>query len=159
MLAHCPHQFWVMTTTTLGAARRTLSGNSPSLSKASSCSLVRGWMVFMLSRRPNLARIRTLLSWAFGVRALPSRLGPTLRPRGQRIHDAGLRGDVIRWLDESEATDRSFLTMMEELRIGLNQQLFLGLFHYECRYAVYGVGAHYDRHLDTLAGQKNRLLS
>lgn len=78
---------------------------------------------------------------------------------GQRTHDAGIRGDVIRWLDDSKAADRSFLTAMEELRIGLNQQLFLGLLHYECHYAIYGVGAHYDKHLDTLSGQKNRLLS
>jgi SM-20-related protein len=35
----------------------------------------------------------------------------------------------------------------------------LGLFDYECHYAIYGVGAHYDRHLDTLSGGKNRLLS
>ena len=77
----------------------------------------------------------------------------------QRTHDAGIRGDVIRWLDDTSSADRSFLTMMEELRIGLNQQLFLGLLHYECHYAIYGVGAHYDRHLDTLSGQRNRLLS
>jgi len=78
---------------------------------------------------------------------------------GQRTHDAGIRGDLIRWLDNTQAADRSFLTTMEELRIGLNQQLFLGLLHHECHYAIYGVGAHYDRHLDTLGGQKNRLLS
>jgi SM-20-related protein len=77
----------------------------------------------------------------------------------QRMQDAGIRGDVIRWLDDSKAADHSFLTMMEELRIGLNQQLFLGLLHYESHYAVYGVGAHYDRHLDTLSGKQNRLLS
>ena len=77
----------------------------------------------------------------------------------QRTHDAGIRGDVIRWLDETKAADRSFLTRMEELRIGLNEQLFLGLLHYECHYAIYSVGAHYNRHLDTLSGQKNRLLS
>ena len=78
---------------------------------------------------------------------------------GQRIQDAGIRGDVIRWLDATTAADRSFLTVMEKLRIGLNERLFLGLLHYECHYAIYGVGAHYDKHLDTLSGQKNRLLS
>jgi len=76
-----------------------------------------------------------------------------------RTHDPGIRGDVIRWLDDTKDADCSFLAVMEELRLGLNQQLFLGLLHYECHYAVYGVGAHYDRHLDTLSGQKNRLLS
>ena len=80
--------------------------------------------------------------------------------RGERrTHDKGIRGDVIRWLDDSKAADRSFLTVMEELRIGLNRQLFLGLLHYECHYAIYGIGAHYDKHLDTLSGPKNRLLS
>ena len=77
----------------------------------------------------------------------------------QRTHDAGVRGDIISWLDDTKAADLSFLTAMEELRVGLNQQLFLGLLNYECHYAVYGVGAHYDRHLDTLSGPKNRLLS
>ena len=78
---------------------------------------------------------------------------------GQRMHDPGIRGDVIRWLDDTKAADRLLLTVMEELRIGLNEQLFLGLLHYECHYAIYGVGAHYDMHLDTLSGPKNRLLS
>ncbi len=77
----------------------------------------------------------------------------------QRTHDASIRGDAIRWLDDAKAADRSFLTVMEKLRIGLNQRLTLGLFNYECHYAIYGVGARYDRHLDTLSGQKNRLLS
>ena len=77
----------------------------------------------------------------------------------QRTHDKDIRGDVIRWLDDSKAADRSFLTVMEDLRIGLNRQLFLGLLHYESHYAIYGIGAHYDKHLDTLSGPKNRLLS
>jgi SM-20-related protein len=77
----------------------------------------------------------------------------------QRTHDVGIRGDVISWLDQAKAVDQSFLTVMEALRVGLNQLLYLGLFNYECHYAIYGVGAHYDRHLDTLRGPKNRLLS
>jgi len=77
----------------------------------------------------------------------------------RRTYDTGIRGDVIRWLDDTNATDGSFLAMMEELRLGLNRRLFLGLLDYECHRAVYGVGAHYDRHLDTLSGQRNRLLS
>ncbi len=77
----------------------------------------------------------------------------------QRTHRTGIRGDVIRWLDDGKTADHVFLTEMEELRLGLNQRLFLGLLDYECHYAIYGVGAHYDRHLDTLSGQKNRVLS
>lgn len=78
---------------------------------------------------------------------------------GQRTHDTDIRGDVIRWLDDTKAADRSFLTVMEELRLGLNERLFLGLLHYECHYSVYEVGAHYDKHLDTLSGPRNRVLS
>jgi SM-20-related protein len=77
----------------------------------------------------------------------------------QRTHHTSIRGDVIRWLDDTRPADRSFLAMMEELRLGLNQQLFLGLLHFEGHYAVYEVGAHYDRHQDTLSGPKNRVLS
>jgi SM-20-related protein len=77
----------------------------------------------------------------------------------QRMYDAAVRGDVIKWLDDAQAADHSFLAVMEELRVGLNQQLYLGLLDYECHYAIYSVGAHYDKHLDTLSGHKNRLLS
>src|ERR1019366_8963078 len=82
-----------------------------------------------------------------------------LRSGGFVAVENALSPAVRAWLDDSKAADRSFLTVMEELRIGLNQHLFLGLLHYECHYAIYGVGAHYEKHLDTLSGQKNRLLS
>jgi len=86
---------------------------------------------------------------------LPAAVG-----RGKpRTHDAGVRGDVIKWLDDAEVPDRSFLAVMEELRVGLNERLYLGLLDYECHYAIFGAGAHYDKHRDSLSGQKNRLLS
>lgn len=76
-----------------------------------------------------------------------------------RSHDAALRGDVISWLDHARAADHLYLVFMEALRVALNRQLYLGLLHYDCHYAIYGAGARYDRHLDALAGHKNRLLS
>ena len=48
---------------------------------------------------------------------------------------------------------------MEELRIGLNRLLFLGLFDYESHYAIYGAGAGYGKHSDVLNGQNNRILT
>jgi len=74
-------------------------------------------------------------------------------------HISSIRGDVISWLDEEDATDRVFLAQMESLRSGLNQRLFLGLFDYECHYAIYGAGMGYAKHLDVLQGKKNRILS
>jgi len=70
-----------------------------------------------------------------------------------------IRGDVISWLDSHDSVDQAYLAWMEELRVGLNAALFLGLFDYECHYAIYGSGAGYARHSDVLAGTRNRVLS
>ena len=70
-----------------------------------------------------------------------------------------IRGDVISWLDDSDSTDHAYLVWMEALRVGLNAALYLGLFDYECHYAIYGAGAGYAKHSDVLNGKKNRILS
>jgi SM-20-related protein len=74
-------------------------------------------------------------------------------------HDHLVRGDVISWLDAEKEADHAYLTLMEGLRVSLNEQLFLGLLDYEGHYAIYGAGTGYEKHLDALTGQKNRLLS
>lgn len=74
-------------------------------------------------------------------------------------HVSSIRGDVISWLEDEDATDSAFLAQMESLRSGLNERLFLGLFDYECHYAIYGAGMGYAKHLDVLQGKKNRILS
>lgn len=75
----------------------------------------------------------------------------------QQIHS--IRGDVIDWLDASNSTDQAYLAWMEELRMGLNAALYLGLFDYECHYAIYGAGDGYARHSDVLNGKRNRILT
>ncbi len=70
-----------------------------------------------------------------------------------------LRGDVISWLDDSNSTDHAYLAWMEALRSGLNSALFLGLFDFECHYAIYGAGTGYARHSDVLHGSRNRIVS
>jgi SM-20-related protein len=70
-----------------------------------------------------------------------------------------LRGDAISWLDEADETDHDYLALMESLRSGLNQSLYLGLFDYECHYAIYASGAGYAKHSDVLVGKKNRILT
>lgn len=70
-----------------------------------------------------------------------------------------IRGDIISWLDDTDSTDHAYLTWMELLRCGLNEVLLLGLFDYECHYAIYGVGSGYAKHSDVLNGNKNRVLS
>ena len=74
-------------------------------------------------------------------------------------HLSPLRGDVISWLDDSNSTDHAYLVWMEALRCGLNSALFLGLFDYECHYAIYGAGTGYAKHSDVLQGARNRVVS
>jgi len=76
-----------------------------------------------------------------------------------RKHDNAIRGDAIRWLDDTDSTDHAYLAWMEKLRIGLNEARYLGLFDYECHYAIYGAGSGYAKHSDVLTGTKNRILS
>ncbi len=77
----------------------------------------------------------------------------------EKKHITAIRGDVISWLDEADEIDAEFLAQMEKVRAGLNEKLFLGLFDYECHYAIYGAGTGYAKHLDVLHGKKNRILS
>ena len=77
----------------------------------------------------------------------------------ERQQIQAIRGDAIRWLDDADSTDHAYLAWMEELRLGLNGLLYLGLFDFECHYAIYAAGAGYARHSDVLSGRRNRILS
>lgn len=70
-----------------------------------------------------------------------------------------IRRDKIQWLDKKNITDNKFLMLMESLRNGLNQSLFLGLYDYESHYAIYQEGDFYKQHIDALKGSSNRILS
>ncbi|MDO9012053.1 MAG: 2OG-Fe(II) oxygenase [Gallionella sp.] len=76
-----------------------------------------------------------------------------------KIQNHSIRGDVISWLDGTNSIDQSYLNQMETLRMGLNRALYLGLFDYECHYAVYAAGTGYAKHSDVLVGKKNRILT
>lgn len=70
-----------------------------------------------------------------------------------------IRRDETRWLAEDNAIDNQYLDWMANLRIELNQRLFMGLFKYEAHYAHYAPGAFYQRHVDAFKGQSNRVLT
>lgn len=90
----------------------------------------------------------------------PQRFKPAQIGRGPvNKHLNPLRGDVISWLDETHSTDQAYLAWMETLRSGLNAALFLGLFDFECHYAIYTAGTGYARHSDVLQGTRNRIVS
>lgn len=90
----------------------------------------------------------------------PARFHAAQVGRGAAKQRVGaIRSDVINWLDAGNSTDQAFLVCMEELRLGLNAALYLGLFDYECHYAIYGEGDGYAKHSDVLQGKKNRVLT
>lgn len=106
------------------------------------------------------------------LKALAARVRATDKSRFKRagigrnsdlqINDA-IRGDHIVWVNgqAGELTEElnSYFDWMEQLRLSLNRELLLGLFDYECHYAVYPKNAFYKKHVDAFRGQSNRLLS
>jgi SM-20-related protein len=74
--------------------------------------------------------------------------------------DTGVRGDLTCWLQEPLHTaERELLEGLEELRLALNRELYLGLFDLELHYAWYPPGAGYERHVDQAQGDSTRQLS
>lgn len=75
----------------------------------------------------------------------------------QRNQD--IRGDTVQWLESGDSAVTEFLLWMDKMRLGINQRLFLGLFDYECHYAVYAPGTFYQKHRDAFRGNPGRKLS
>jgi SM-20-related protein len=86
----------------------------------------------------------------------PAAIGAA-RSRQQRND---IRGDQTCWLREplfpaeSEARQK-----LEKIRLGINQELMLGLFDLETHYALYPPGAAYARHVDQPADSDARRLT
>lgn len=70
-----------------------------------------------------------------------------------------VRRDRICWLDTGRVAAQPYLEWMEQLRLTINRELFLGLFDYESHYAHYPKGAFYKKHVDAFKGESIRHLS
>ena len=99
------------------------------------------------------ARLRELeAAGAFRAAAIGAGANRAVRP--------AIRGDRLCWIGPSTTPDEAaFLAGMEELRGLLNRELKLGLFDFECQYAIYGPGARYARHLDRSPAGAERVVS
>lgn len=117
--------------------------------------------------------------WCAAERFVPEPLAAALRSElraeweAGAFHPAGtgrgtapavrpdVRGDQIRWLEPASASaaQQACLARFEALRLELNRGLQLGLFDFECHFALYPAGAHYARHLDQFKGDARRALS
>jgi SM-20-related protein len=71
-----------------------------------------------------------------------------------------IRSDQIAWLrvGQSTACD-AYLLMMEQVRVLLNQTLYLGLEDYESHFSFYAPGAFYRKHLDRFQHDDARTIS
>jgi SM-20-related protein len=86
----------------------------------------------------------------------PARIG---RYGAERRRDH-IRGDFTCWLNEPLLpAERSLMQRLEELRLQLNRDAFLGLFELELHYARYPAGAAYSRHVDQPLGSTQRKVS
>ena len=106
----------------------------------------------------TLAALRERVASLDAAHALrPARIG---RGEEQRRH-AGVRGDRIRWLDETspDAAEAAALALLDALRVACNRSLMTGLVEYEGHYALYPPGASYARHRDCFRDDDTRVIS
>lgn len=105
------------------------------------------------------ALVRRLAERLDNLQAADALATAGLGREGERQVDRSIRRAAIRWLDASDAAEADLLALAETIRIAINGRLFLGLFHFECNFISYPVGGFYRRHLDSLAGARNRVIS
>ncbi|MGS2718989.1 2OG-Fe(II) oxygenase [Paraglaciecola aestuariivivens] len=75
-----------------------------------------------------------------------------------------IRSDQSLWLSGESDPQQQYLAYMDQLRLGLNRRLFMGLFDFECHFSHYAKGSFYKKHLDAFkpdiaSDRSNRVLS
>ena len=73
----------------------------------------------------------------------------------------GIRGDFIHWIEKATAPTpiKKYTDKLDELRLFLNQSLYLSLKDCEVHLAMYPAGSFYKRHLDQFKSDDHRKLS
>ena len=103
--------------------------------------------------KPRLAGLAPLFQDDFQ----PAKVGKSQdRKRVEEI-----RGDFIKWLDPKHPPLelRPEMQLLEELKLQLNQNFYLGLKEFECHLARYPSGSFYKKHLDRFEKGSSRSLS
>ena len=70
-----------------------------------------------------------------------------------------IRSQKLSWITGNSEVGLNWLKWADDLKIYLNQRLFLGLFSFESHYAHYSLGDFYKRHYDAFKGETSRKLS
>lgn len=76
---------------------------------------------------------------------------------GERM--ANIRGDSIRWIDDSTPAGMAYLASIDGLGRYFNQMLFAGIRRSEAHYACYPAGFGYQWHSDNPAERDERVIS
>ena len=133
--------------------------SAPAPHRSSESGALVGDGIFVRDDFLGSARVRELIECARIRKArgefAGGRIGGVLRVRRDEI-----RGDDTCWLEEPLfAAERLLLADMEQLRLELNGEAYLGLFDLEMHYAWYPPGAGYARHVDQPQGREDRVVS
>ena len=72
-----------------------------------------------------------------------------------------IRTDHVLWLDKDRQSgaQKIYFDAMEQLRLAINHNVFLGLMEFEAHFAVYPEGSYYKKHLDQFRGIGARTVS
>ena len=79
--------------------------------------------------------------------------------RQEHQKDTRVRSDRTCWLKGDSLAQCQLFEGLENLRLAVNRELFMGLFELESHFAIYGPGDFYQRHVDAFNGNNGRLLS
>ncbi|HLV17242.1 MAG TPA: 2OG-Fe(II) oxygenase [Pseudomonas sp.] len=134
------------------------SRGSPVLANIIDDLVARGW-----SLQPGFISqsLTTQLAHECRARYAAGELIPAGIGRGDgKLINESIRSDSILWVDpgQSEACDL-YLQAIDELRLTINRELFLGLEDLECHFAVYPPGGFYQRHLDRFRDDDRRTVT
>lgn len=79
----------------------------------------------------------------------------------QAQRNSAIRTDKIFWLDEfpEEQAVQHYLQRLDNLKVLLNERLFLGLHDFETHFAIYPPGSFYKKHIDQFQTTKTRKIS
>ena len=72
-----------------------------------------------------------------------------------------IRTDHVLWLNHHQVSgaQKLYFEALEQLRLAINQQLYLGLMDFEAHFAVYPKNCYYKKHLDQFRGIGTRTVS
>ena len=79
----------------------------------------------------------------------------------KNVINESIRSDSISWIDNNEQDPaiRRYLALVEEIRVQLNREFYLGLNDFEGHFSRYPQGAYYKPHYDCFANDRRRAVS